>query len=310
MYFIKAQESENKWWQYLITISVVSFGYLIVGAIPLGIVLVLKISGGELVDIETFMETYDPSILGLDTNIALILLLFPAIVGFFVLLIFMMKLHKRKLGDIASAEGRIRWDRMFVGVFVWLALLIVGESVMYSIDPENYEYIFNLSKFLPLVIVSLLVIPLQACFEELFFRSYLMVGLGLLVRLRFVALLITSIAFGLLHFSNPEVKEMGFWATMPYYVGFGLFAGLLVIFDNGIELACGVHTINNIYSAVLVTYESSVLKTPAVWKIKTIDPLVSNLGFLALAIVFLLIMARVYRWGSWKKLFLPIAVRS
>lgn len=302
MYFIKAKESENKWWQYLITISVVSFGYLVVGAIPLGIVLIMKITGGAGVDIESFIETYDPSLLDLDANIALILLLFPAIVGFFVLLIFMMKLHKRKLGDIASAEGRIRWDRLFVGVFVWLGLLIVGEGVMYFIDPGNYEYNFNLSKFLPLLIVSLLVIPMQAWFEELFFRSYLMVGLGLLFRLRFVALLITSIAFGLLHFSNPEVKEMGFWSTMPYYVGFGIFAGLLVIFDNGIELACGVHTINNIYSAVLVTYESSVLKTPAIWKIKTIDPLMSNLGFLALAIVFILIMARVYRWGSWRKL--------
>jgi membrane protease YdiL (CAAX protease family) len=306
MYFIKAKESENKWWQYLITISVVAFGYLIVGAIPLGIVLALKISSGEGIDLEGFVETYDPAILGIDPNISLFLLLFPAIVGFFVLLIFMIKLHKKKLVDIASAEGRIRWNRMFIGMFIWLVLLIAAEGVFYYIDPENYEYSFNLSKFLPLLIVSLLILPIQTTFEELFFRSYLMAGSGLLFRMRFLALLITSIAFGMLHFSNPEVKEFGFWSTMPYYVGFGLFAGLLVIFDNGIEMACGVHAINNIYSAVLVTYESSVLKTPAVWKIKTIDPLMYNLGFVVLAIVFILIMSRIYKWGNWGKLFLKI----
>lgn len=302
MYFIKAKDSGNKWWQYLITLSVVAFGYLIVGAIPLGIVLALKISGSEGFDLEGFIETYDPSILGLDPGIALILLLFPAIVGFFVLLVFMTKLHKKRPGDIASAEGKIRWDRLFVGIFVWLLLLIVAEGVMYFVDPENYEYGFNLSKFLPLLFISLLTIPFQAWFEELLFRSYLMVGLGLLFRMRFIALLITSVAFGILHFSNPEVKEMGFWSTMPYYVGFGIFAGLLVIFDNGIELACGVHAINNLYSAVLVTYESSVLKTPAIWKIKTIDPLLSNLGFVALALVFMFIMSYLYKWGNWKKL--------
>lgn len=195
---------------------------------------------------------------------------------------------------------------MLTGALVWLALLVIAEGLFMLLDPGNYEFSFNLRSFLPLLLIALIIIPFQSWFEELLFRSYLMLGIGLLFRLRFLALLITAAAFGLLHFSNPEVKELGFWATMPYYISFGLFAGLLVIFDNGIELACGVHAINNIYGVVLVTYESSVIKTDAIWKIKAIDPLATNIGFLVIAIIFFVIMARHYKWGNWKKLFTRI----
>ncbi len=310
MYFIKAQESSNKWWQYILTIVVVMFAYLVIGSIPLGIALALKVAGGTGVDLQNFMDTYNTETLGIDQNLGLILLLFPAVIGFFALLLMMINLHKKKLGAIASAEGKIRWERLFSGALIWFVLLALGEGVFFLIDPANYEYNFNLTRFLPLVIISLIIIPWQAWFEELLFRSYLMVGTGLLFRLRFLALLITSAAFGLLHFSNPEVREYGFWLTMPYYIAFGLFAGLLVIYDNGIELACGVHAINNIYGAVLVTYESSVITTPAVWKVKAIDPLVTNLGFLVIATLFFIIMARRYHWGDWRKLFSVIPRNS
>lgn len=310
MYFIKAQESNNKWWQYILTLLAVSIAYLILGSLPLGIALAIKLTGGADLDLQGFVDTYDTEILGIDQNLGLILLLFPAVIGFFVLLLMMINLHKRKLGAIASTEGKIRWSRMFTGALVWLMLLILAEGLFFVLDPGNYEYNFQPQRFFPLLLIALIVIPWQAWFEELLFRSYLMVGIGLLFRIRFIALILTSAAFGLLHFSNPEVKEFGFWHTMPYYVAFGLFAGLLVIYDNGIELACGVHAINNIYGAVLVTYESSVLKTPALWEMKTIDPMATNIGFLIIAAIFIIIMAQIYNWGDWKKMFTTIPVKK
>jgi len=310
LYFIKAQESGNKWWQYILTLLAVSIAYLILGSLPLGIALAIKLAGGADLDLQGFLDTYDTEILGIDQNLGLILLLFPAVIGFVVLLLMMINLHKRKLGAIASADGKIRWNRMINGALIWLVLLILTEGLFFVMDPGNYEYNFNLKRFLPLVLIALVVIPWQAWFEELLFRSYLMIGLGLFFRIRIIALILTSAAFGLLHFSNPEVKEFGFWYAMPYYVAFGLFAGLLVIFDNGIELACGVHAINNIYGTVLVTYESSVIKTPALWKMKTIDPMATNIGFLIIATIFILIMARVYKWENWKKMFTTIPVKK
>lgn len=309
MYFIKAQKSENKWWQYLITLSVVSFAYLILGGIPLGIIMALKIARNDGFDLHKYIETYDPSLLGIDQNLSLVILLTPAVLGFIVLLVLMLKLHKRKAGDIASAEGRIRWNRLFTGVFVWLIILIIADVIFKNLNPENYVFQYDPSLFFILIIIAVLIIPLQSWFEELLFRSYLLVGTGLLFRSRLIALLITSLAFGLLHSFNPEVKELGFWATMPYYVSFGVFAGLLVIFDNGIELACGVHAINNLYGAIFVTYENSVLKTPALYNKKSIDPQTEIITFLIAATLFIIIMSKMYKWGNWWKLFVRVPIK-
>lgn len=303
MYFISAQKSKNEWWRYLIGIVTVMLGYLVIGSIPLGVVLVNKVSQGALMDMNTFMETYDTEAIGISQPFGLFLLLFPSILAFFILWGVMAWIHGKKTGEIASAEGRIRWSRMLVASFIWLSLMVIAELIFVLTHPENYSFSFTPSKFYPLLIIALLCIPFQTWFEELLFRSYLMQGAGLLFRLRVVALLLTSLGFGLLHSFNPEVKEFGFIATMPYYVGFGLFAGLLVIMDNGIEMAFGIHAVNNIYSAVFVTYESSVLKTPALWTINKVNPWLLNLAFLISACLFILIMTKLYSWSDWKRIF-------
>ncbi len=303
MYFIRAQKSKNEWWRYLTGILIVMLAYLVIGSIPLGIVLVLKTAQGAPMDMNAFIETYNTEAIGISQNSGLLLLLFPSVLAFFVLWGVMVLIHGKKTGDIASSEGKIRWPRLLTASFIWLTLMIAAELIFASTHPENYSFRFAPERFFPLLILAILCIPFQAWFEELLFRSYLMQGTGLLFRLRIVALLLTSLGFGLLHAFNPEVKEFGFMSTMPYYVGFGIFAGLLVIMDNGIELAFGVHAVNNIYSAVFVTYESSVLKTPALWTINRIDPWLLNLAFLIMACVFIFIMAKIYAWNDWKRIF-------
>lgn len=303
MYFITAQKGRNEWWRYIIGFLAAMSGNLIVGFILISLVLGIKISQGTNIDLEAFQKTYDPELLGLSQNSGLILFLLPSVFAFFILWLIIIKLHNKKTGDIASSEGRIRWSRLITGAFIWLSLMIAAELIFASIYPDNYSYRFSLEKFIPLLIIAILFIPFQTWFEELLFRSYLMQGLGLLFRFRFVALLLTALGFGLLHNFNPEVKEFGFMATMPYYVGFGIFAGLLVIMDNGIELAFAVHAANNIYGAIFVTYESSVLKTPALWTINKIDPWQLNLAFLIMACVFILIMSKLYSWNHWKRIF-------
>ena len=302
MYFIQAQKGKNEWWRYLTGLLIVMFAYLVLGSIPLGIALVLKASQGVPMDTNTFMETYNTEAIGISQNSGLLLLLFPSVLAFFVLWGVMVWMHGKKTGDIASADGRIRWSRMLMASLIWLVLMIVSELLFAFIYPEKYSFNFSPEKFFTLLIIALLFIPFQTWFEELLFRSYLMQGTGLLFRSRLAALLLTSLGFGLLHSFNPEVKEFGFMATMPYYVGFGIFAGLLVIMDNGIEMAMGVHAVNNIYSAVFVTYESSVLKTPALWTIDKLNPWLLNLAFLVMAVVFILIMTRIYKWNDWKRI--------
>jgi hypothetical protein len=80
----------------------------------------------------------------------------------------------------------------------------------------------------------------------------------------------------------------------------------LVVFDNGIEMACGVHAINNIYSAVLVSYNSSALQTASLWKINELNPVSMIIAFIIMAFLYIIIMAKLYKWKNLSKLFNPI----
>lgn len=108
-------------------------------------------------------------------------------------------------------------------------------------------------------IVILIFIPFQVAFEEFIFRGYLMQGSILLFKYRWVALLLTGFAFGLLHGSNPEVDRFGFWVAMPQYILMGLLLGLVAIWDDGLELALGLHLANNVISSLVVTHDASAL---------------------------------------------------
>ena len=94
--------------------------------------------------------------------------------------------------------------------------------------------------------------PLQTGFEEVFFRAYLMQAVGLTVRNAWLPLVFTSVTFGLMHLANPEVEKLGYMLLI-YYIGTGFFLGITTLMDDGIELALGFHTANNLFTALLVT---------------------------------------------------------
>jgi hypothetical protein len=111
----------------------------------------------------------------------------------------------------------------------------------------------------------------------------------------------TSIVFGSLHLFNPEVEKLGY-GIMIYYVGTGLFLGILTLMDEGIELAIGFHAANNLFTALLVTSSWTAFQTESI----LIDISEPSLGIeLVLSLVvlyplFLFIMSDKYAWSQWK----------
>jgi len=115
-------------------------------------------------------------------------------------------------------------------------------------------------------------------------------------------LIVTSAFFGIAHWANPEVAEMGA-ITMVYYIGTGLFLGIIVLMDDGLELALGYHFANNFLAATLITAEYSALQTDAVFK--SVAPAAAGieivLPVLVIFPVMLFILARKYKWTNWKE---------
>ena len=216
-------------------------------------------------------------------------------------------LQKRPWKSLITAYPHLRWERYLFGNLLWLGLLIGGELITYSLNPDQYVLQFEGTQFVALLIISVLVVPLQAASEELLFRGYLMQGIGWGTKSPLFALIITSVGFGLLHLSNPEIEKYGQEFIVTYII-MGLFFGVITLMDDGLELVIGVHTINNIYNSVFVTFPGSALELPTVFRVKEYNAWL-NFGIgVVLSLFFIWICAKKYGWSDWGKISRKIIV--
>lgn len=247
------------------------------------------------------MQSLDFASVDFPESAGLALLLFPFAVGFFVVIFGVRYIHQRNGWSIFNALNKMDWKRFGVGFGLWFGIALIFEGIAYFINPEIYSFTFDAKRFFPVLLVAIVLIPLQASFEEVLFRGYLMQGFGTWLRRPWAALLITSVAFGGLHFMNPEVKEFGNW-IITYYIAVGILLGLISLMDEGLELAMGMHSANNIFGAVVVTFPSSVFSTPALITLSEYDAVMMFVLWIFMAIILYVICSRMYKWGSMRKL--------
>jgi membrane protease YdiL (CAAX protease family) len=239
---------------------------------------------------------------GLDKNFLLFLMLFMFLAGLIFLFIGVKYIHQRSFTSLVTSRVKIDWKRFFYGFFVWGVLAVVMTYASILLAPENFTWNFNATPFFILVAISFIFIPFQTSFEELLFRGYFMKGIGVLVKNRWVPLLVPSIVFGLLHGTNPEVAKLG-QITMVYYIGTGLFFGIVTLMYEGTEIALGLHAVNNVTAAFFVTTDWSVFQTDALYK-DISEPSVSWEMFIPVFILYpvlLLLFSKKYGWTDWKE---------
>ena len=105
-----------------------------------------------------------------------------------------------------------------------------------------------------------------------------------------------------MHFFNPEVEKIGS-IVFVYYIGTGLFLGIITLMDEGLELALGFHTANNLIGALLVTSDWSAFQTHSIFKDLS-EPQTGIDIILPVLIVYpllLFIFSRKYQRTNWKE---------
>jgi len=239
------------------------------------------------------------------TNLVLIMLLLPLVVGFFVVLGWTFLIHRQSITSLTTSRVKIDWKRVFFAFFLWGGITVIFTLLDVFGNPDDYVWNFDLAKFIPLAIIAIALIPLQTSFEEYLFRGHMMQGLGILSKTRWVPLFVTSILFGLMHVANPEVEKLGI-GLMVYYIGTGFFLGIMTLMDEGLELALGFHAANNLITALLVTADWTAFQTDSIFR-DVSEPTLGLDAFIPVFVVFpilLLIFAKKYRWTDWSgKLF-------
>jgi membrane protease YdiL (CAAX protease family) len=244
----------------------------------------------------------DFSVLNLNPNEGLVMMLFPFIAGIIAFVLLVKPLNNRSLKITINGTGKIRWDHFFISAFIWLILSAIYLFLYLKLNPSNFSVNNRTISLIILSVISILFIPFQAAFEEVLFRGYLMQGFAALFKNRWSPLVMTSILFGLMHAFNPEVKEFGFLTMMPQYILFGLIFGIITILDDGIEAAMGAHSANNIFLCIMVTSESSALQTPALYEQHKMFPWTEFVSLIFVGILFILALKMVFKWKDFSVL--------
>ena len=300
MYLSQGLKGKNDLWRYLLGIFIVFMGYF-VGQLPMYGVLFSRFSSNTDLgtdELNNFEQNLNFELLGIDKNVGLILLILMFVFAVIALYFVVTKLHYKKFMDLVTPNRMINYNKIAFGFILWLILSLAMEGANYLMEPENYTIRWNGSGFIVLLLISITLLPIQTSFEELFFRGYIMQGLAFFTRNKWIAVLGASIFFGLVHGTNPEIEQYGFWTMQLYYIIAGLFLALITVLDDGLELALGVHAATNIAGATLFTYKGSVLQTDSLFITDEVKPWLMTLSFVVGSIIFIYICTKKYNWSN------------
>ena len=297
MYIEQGYKGFHEPWRYVVGLLAVFIGWQVIGALPLTALVVIK-----ALDSGSFPTSISGMADLLGTNLFLFLMLLSFLFAFVSLYLVVKYLHRQPLRALTTARSKMDWKRVVFAFALWAVITVFFMllDVLY-LSPDDYVFNFQLEPFLILLVIAVLLIPIQTSFEEYFMRGYLMQGVGLITKHRWIALLGTSLLFGILHIFNPEVEKLGY-GIMVFYIGTGLFLGILTLMDKGLELAIGFHAANNLLAALFVTAEWTAFQTPSVYR-DISDPELGWDVFIPVLVVYpimLLVFSKRYGWTNWK----------
>lgn len=297
MFLENAVTPENKFWKYIVG-SVVIIAASFIGQIPFMIAIAFKSfsSGKPFPTDEKALMTF------LNPNLSLFLLMLSFAFAFLAIFLVIKYFHKQTFLSVTTSRSKMDWKRFFFSFSIWGIFTIASTVIMYYANPEGFEINFKPIPFAILAVIAIVLIPIQTSTEEYIFRGYLMQGFANLAKNKWFPLVMTSVIFGTMHIANPEVQKLGY-IIMIYYIGTGLFLGILTLMDEGMELALGFHAANNLIAALLITSDWSAFQTESILK----DNSEPSAGFEILVPVFIIfpillfIFSKKYGWTNWKE---------
>jgi membrane protease YdiL (CAAX protease family) len=267
-YLDLARLGRNEWWRYALGIFIIAFSWLVLGYVPY---LLLVASGVETSPLAEFAAV----------NFSIFMML----AGLAVTVRF---IHRRPLRSLITPDARFDWRRAGQAALCWVVLAAAIAVIEHFLFPDRYYLSFDAARFLPFLAAVLVLTPIQCLAEELVFRGYAMQGIGLLTRRPAAIAALSSLAFTLPHMLNPEVARHGALIMAANYFVIGLLLATVTLRDGRLELAIGLHAVNNVFLALVANYEGSALMTESIYTARELDPVYS--------LVTLILGAAVFHW--------------
>lgn len=297
MFIEQGVHSENKFWKYLVGSVLIIFASF-VGQIPLMLAVIAKI----FISGKSYPSTNDEIMHFFEPNLTFFLILISFVFALAAIFFVVKYLHSQTFLSVTTSRKKVDWNRVFFSFGIWATFSIVSTLIFYWLNPTLYVLDFKPIPFAVLFVIAVVLVPVQTSTEEYVFRGYLMQGFANLAHNKWFPLLMTSLIFGGMHLFNPEVSKLGN-IIFVYYIGTGLFLGIITLMDEGMELALGFHAANNLIGALLITSDWSAFQTHSIFKDLS-EPQAGYDIILPVVLVYpmlLFIFSSKYKWHNWKE---------
>jgi uncharacterized protein len=212
----------------------------------------------------SLMDKWQPKMLCLNPNFKFLKQLIPFTFASLVFILSQKIIFKKPILELFTSRKKFDWKRFFYASSIWGFILCSLFFIQYLANPTDFVFQFEASKFLTLLLISLVFVTLQTLFEELLFRSILLHTFGSIINRKLIICLFISLIFTSLHLANPEISILG-PSILIYYFLTSMFLSLITIVDNGIELSFGFHAVNNLFGSLILTNNWQVFQTKALF---------------------------------------------
>lgn len=251
-----------KLWRWILGTVIILFSWLIIGGLLT--ILVAEIFNLDLavltaVDDEgrALLRSYAPWQAASAVLISFIpLLLAPILLHRFLL--------RGKVKELFTRSGRSFAGEVRIGALVMLGLIFASSIPDFIFNNSDYKWSFDLEKFLPYLVIALLLIPMQTTAEEVFYRGWIQQRLEKGARSIWFVSTIGGLLFALPHLANPEVSRN---IALPI-IGYGSTGFMLTwvtMRDKSMGLAVGAHAANNLSAGLLVSSIDSALPSASLY---------------------------------------------
>jgi hypothetical protein len=271
-YLDLALQGRNAWWRYALGTFTIAFFWLVLGYVPY-----LLLMGAGVSD--QLLE-----------YLAVNFSIFMMLAG---LVLTVKLIHRRPLLSLVTPEARLDGRRVWHGALVWTVIAAVIVVIEHLLFPDRYYLSFDPGRFFVSLAVVLVLTPIQTTAEELVFRGYAMQGLGLLTRRPALIAVASSLIFTVPHLLNPEVHQHGVLIMAANYLVIGMLFATITLRDGRLELAIGLHAVNNVFLALIANYEGSALTTESIFTARELDPVYS--------LVTMIIGTMVFHWWIFRR---------
>jgi membrane protease YdiL (CAAX protease family) len=172
-------------------------------------------------------------------------------IGATAILLLLVSTLWRRFGHVALLDWQFNALSLLLGLGVGVGIIAASTLVYYLwADYRSSADLYLKLVLKPLVLPDLLWLGLlPGMSEELLFRGVMLPALGA----NLTALVLSSLCFGVLHFSSPRLWAYAVWATIV-----GGILGLAALWTNNLIVPIVAHITANLVSSVI-------------WKLRTAD---------------------------------------